>query len=166
MAPRRCLGAVDLSNLDDVHRNAVLSQIQLVGQSPDQLWKERKHPQRSSSAALNTVPLTPLLVALAAGHLFVLEERGSRIHVLSPETGMSSQVKSRARRPNLTSLLFTSLHIPPNLTRPRPPAHSPRGGGGIAGAGEAILLPPWNAKAPLDAKGAVDHANAAGCLSG
>ena len=69
--PCTYIGAVELSTLDAVHRAAILSQIQLVGQSPEQLWKERKHPPRSSAAALNTVPLTPLLVALAAGQTLV-----------------------------------------------------------------------------------------------
>ena len=66
--PCTYVNAVDLSTLDDADRAAILSQIQLVGQTPEQLWATRKHPSRSTTAALNTVPLSPLLVQLTAGH--------------------------------------------------------------------------------------------------
>ena len=64
--PCTYMGAVDLASLDDAERKAIVSQIQLVGQTPEQLWRDRRHPARSSAAVFNTVPLVPLLVALAA----------------------------------------------------------------------------------------------------
>ena len=41
-------------------------QMQHFGQTPCQLWRERPHPKRSASAAVNTIQVVPLLVALAA----------------------------------------------------------------------------------------------------
>ena len=40
--------------------------MQHFGQTPCQLWRERPHPKRSASAAVNTIQVVPLLVALAA----------------------------------------------------------------------------------------------------
>ena len=62
----------------------------------------------------------PAHVAMAPGHLFVLEEKGSRIHVLSPTSG------------------------------------EPLG----------VLLPPYNAKSPLDERGGLDPTRSEGCLRG
>ena len=66
--PCTYVGAVDLQTLEDENdRTAVLSQIQMVGQTPEQLWTTRRHPSRTNSASANTAPPTPLLGALGAG---------------------------------------------------------------------------------------------------
>ena len=46
--------------------SALHPQMQHFGQTPCQLWRERPHPKRSASAAVNTIQVVPLLVALAA----------------------------------------------------------------------------------------------------
>ena len=85
----RYIGAVDLATLDDGQRAAALSQIQLVGQTPQQLWTKSPHPARQASAALNTVPLIPLLVALAANQrLLATRETSSEPPAKLPVLGI------------------------------------------------------------------------------
>ncbi len=57
---------LQLDQAEPTERLAIRAQVQHFGQSPAQLWRERPHPRRDRSAALNTMQLVPLLVALAS----------------------------------------------------------------------------------------------------
>ncbi|KAL1521400.1 hypothetical protein AB1Y20_021065 [Prymnesium parvum] len=62
--------AVDLSALPHERAEAVLSQIQHFGQTPQQLWRHHAHPRRADAAARAgaTASSAPLLATLLAAH--------------------------------------------------------------------------------------------------
>jgi hypothetical protein len=59
------VGGVELEKLPASQRTALLAQIQLVGQTPEQLWSDRRHPPRTATA-IHSMPLGPLFTALGS----------------------------------------------------------------------------------------------------
>lgn len=67
---------VDVSAIaDPKRREEVLTHLRHFGQTPDRLWRERPHPKRfhCSKSSWSSVPLAPLLLALASEPLLELE---------------------------------------------------------------------------------------------
>lgn len=142
--PATYIGAVDVASLDEAQRVSILSQIQLVGQTPGQLWSSKRHPHRSQSASVQTAPPSPLLGCLMASydtdaqrlqpfpeaptgftvHGLLVSAGGERaaplpLHVCAlPRASLSSAGAIATARSVSTSSVPSARYLDPLITRP------------------------------------------------